>query len=146
MKFWDSSALLSLLTSQSDASDVEGVFRQDTQVVVWWGTRVELVSGACRLVRESAGDDSVLTELLARIDRTVSEADEVEPAEHVRAAAIRVLRLHVLRAADALQLAAALVWTEHNPAGDGFVCLDKRLREAAAKEGFACLPRELKGG
>jgi predicted nucleic acid-binding protein len=69
-------------------------------------------------------------------------ADEVAPAEHVRTASVRILRVHDLRAADSLQLAAALIWINHDPSGAGFVCLDKRLREAAAKEGFDVHPLE----
>jgi len=48
--------------------------------------------------------------------------------------------VHSLRAADALQLAAALIWTEETTAGAEFVCLDQNLREAALKEGFTVLP------
>jgi hypothetical protein len=39
-----------------------------------------------------------------------------------------------------LALAAALVWAGGRPARHGLVCLDERLREAAAREGFAILP------
>ncbi len=48
--------------------------------------------------------------------------------------------IHPLRAADAMQLAAALVWTEDATSGAEFVCLDQNLREAALKEGFTILP------
>lgn len=43
-------------------------------------------------------------------------------------------------AADALQLAAALDWCDGNTCGESFVCLDDRLRGAAALEGFRVLP------
>jgi len=58
----------------------------------------------------------------------------------VRARAARLLSLHPLRAADALQLAAALVWCRERTAEAPFVCLDDRLRLAAAREGFRVLP------
>lgn len=61
---------------------------------------------------------------------------EILPGENVRKAALRMLMLHPLRAAEALQLAAALVWTSGAPDGCDFVCLDRRLNEAARKEGF----------
>jgi hypothetical protein len=54
-----------------------------------------------------------------------------------------VLAAHPLRAADALQLAAALVWTGEAAAGEAFVCLDERLRDAARREGFEVLPERL---
>ncbi|HSJ25022.1 MAG TPA: hypothetical protein VK929_10160 [Longimicrobiales bacterium] len=61
--------------------------------------------------------------------------------EHVRTTAMRLLRTHPLRAADALQLAAALAWAPA-PAGDVFVTLDERLATAATLEGFTVLPAD----
>jgi hypothetical protein len=43
---------------------------------------------------------------------------------------------HPLRAADALQLGAALRWAENNPRGHRFHTLDSRLTDAARREGF----------
>jgi uncharacterized protein len=60
--------------------------------------------------------------------------------DHVRRRAGRLVATHPLRAADAFQLAAALVWCEEQPAGETFVCLDEQLREAARREGFGLLP------
>jgi hypothetical protein len=51
-----------------------------------------------------------------------------------------LLAVHFLRAADAFQLAAALVWAEEKPQGLEIVCLDPNIREAALKEGFEVLP------
>jgi uncharacterized protein len=65
---------------------------------------------------------------------------EVEPSGSVREQAARVLRLHPLRAADSLQLAAALVWCQGDRPRE-FVCLDQRLREAGRREGFTIFPR-----
>lgn len=45
-----------------------------------------------------------------------------------------------LKAADALQLAAALRWCEVDTDDRRFVCLDNRLRRAAEDEGFDVLP------
>ena len=53
------------------------------------------------------------------------------------------LLLHPLRAADAMQLAAAIVWANGQATGHEFVCLDHRLREAAQREGFTVLPKQL---
>ncbi len=51
----------------------------------------------------------------------------------------RFLRVHPLRAADALQLAAAFAAAERRPASLEMVTLDDRLADAARKEGFALL-------
>jgi len=47
-----------------------------------------------------------------------------------------LLRIHPLRAADSLQLAAALTVAEQEPSSLSFVCLDQRLAEAAIREGL----------
>ncbi|TCJ16468.1 hypothetical protein E0L93_10140 [Rubrobacter taiwanensis] len=60
----------------------------------------------------------------------------MQPTNRLRSLAERLLAVHPLCAADALQLAAALRWCENNPAGREFVCLDDRLREAATKGGI----------
>ncbi len=65
---------------------------------------------------------------------------EVSPAEELRDRATRLLDLHPLSAADALQLAAALDWCGERTLGAGFVCLDQRLRAAAMLEGFDVYP------
>jgi hypothetical protein len=67
-------------------------------------------------------------------------ADVVEPTLALRDRAGRLLATHPLRAGDALQLAAALVWCREAPHETPFVCLDARLRDAARAEGFAILP------
>lgn len=53
---------------------------------------------------------------------------------------MRLLRIHELRAADALQLAAALVLAVFDPKTLPFVTLDACLATAAEREGFAVLP------
>jgi predicted nucleic acid-binding protein len=67
---------------------------------------------------------------------------EIQPGEVLRERALRLLASHNLRAADALQLAAALVWAEERPAGRRFICLDAHLREAARLDGFTVLPED----
>lgn len=57
-------------------------------------------------------------------------------SDAVREAAVRFLRVHPLRAADALQLAAAFVAAEGRPSSLDLVTLNGRLAAAARKEGF----------
>ncbi len=61
---------------------------------------------------------------------------EVVPSGALRSHAIRLVRLHPLRAADALQLAAALDWMERAPDGAVFITADRQLGRAARAEGF----------
>jgi len=64
----------------------------------------------------------------------------VAASQEVRRLAVRSVRIHQLRAGDALQLAAGLLWAEDRPGGREFVSLDDRLAEAARLEGFSVLP------
>ena len=54
-------------------------------------------------------------------------------------AAIRFLRVHPLRAADALQLGAAFLAAERRPPSLEMVTLDDYLANAARREGFAVI-------
>jgi len=63
-----------------------------------------------------------------------------EALDLVRSHALRLLHTYSLRAADALQLGAALVACDEKPEALPFVCIDDRLRNAARKEGFRVLP------
>lgn len=140
MRWWDTSALLCLLLAQSQTEELRGFLSSDRDVVVWWGTKVEGISTLARLHRQNHVSDAEIRRLLGQLETLLSAAHEVQPSEEVRSNACRLLRTHRLRAAEALQLAGALVWAEHRPAGLSFVCLDQRLREAALREGFEVLP------
>jgi len=70
------------------------------------------------------------------LDRIVESSVCVAPTERVRGLAQRLLRRHPLRAADAMQLAAACVLAGDATRDYGFVCNDERLTLAASKEGF----------
>jgi hypothetical protein len=140
MKFWDASALIPLCLHEPQSGSLKRLAQADESLVVWWGSSVECLSAIARLRRETALSE--LEEEQARlIMRALQEVwTEVEPTSVVREQAGRILRLHPLRAADALQLGAALVWCHGDPLKQGFVCLDQRLREAARREGFSVLP------
>ena len=58
----------------------------------------------------------------------------------MKALAVRLLRVHPLRGADALQLGAALVWADGAPSGLVLHTLDRRLALAAEREGFRVVP------
>jgi hypothetical protein len=139
MRFWDTSALLPLLLEEPRSAQTRDVFEADPEIVVWWGTPVECWSALARLGREKrigAADEDRVGALL---DRLQTGWIEILPGEEVRTQAIRMLRVHGLRALDAFQLAAAMVWAG-TPAGDGFVTFDRRLATAARAEGFIAYP------
>lgn len=142
MKFWDASALVPLCVDQAQAPLFKRMVGEDAAMVVWWVTLVEVYSALARRRREGIISGSAEDQGRRVVGRLAVEWTEIEPGSEVREAAARVLLFHPLRAADALQLAAALVWANGRPTGHGFVCLDQRLREAASREGFQVLPEQ----
>ncbi len=92
-----------------------------------------------RLGREHRLREMIAEEARGMLERLASEWLEVEPTYEIRQLTALVSRPHPLKAADALQLAAALRWCEGNTAGVGFVCLDNQLRRASLAEGFDAL-------
>ena len=60
----------------------------------------------------------------------------IEPSSEAKDRAISLVNRFALRAADALQLAAALQWCEDQPANRIFLTADDKLREAARLVGF----------
>jgi hypothetical protein len=101
---------------------------------------VECVSALERQRRDGSLEREAQDEAVARLRELIAESTIVQPTSLVRDRAERLLAVHPLRAADSLQLAAALVVCDDRPAGESFVCLDGRLREAAMREGFRVLP------
>ena len=139
MKFWDTSALVPLLFEQEATEEIGRVFSADPDMAAWWGTSVECASVATRLRREGRLTVGEEGQVLALVDVLREAWLEVLPSEEVRGQAIRVLRVHALKAADALQLGAAKVWA--GTAGHAeFVTYDERLALAARLEGFRVLP------
>jgi uncharacterized protein len=143
MKFWDSSALLPLLLEEAHSEFVRSIAGEDGQMVVWWGTPLECRSAFARLKREGILASSHEQELIELLEELSSSWVEILAGENVRKTASRLLMTHPLRAADALQLAAALIWSGTPVEKNEFVCLDTRLREAARNEGFAVLPKTI---
>jgi hypothetical protein len=137
MEFWDSSAVVPLLVAEPVTASRLAQLAGGADMLVWWATPVECISALQRLGRERAISDAGLAAALERLRELESAWVEIEPAPMVRVQAERLLRIHPLRGADAFQLAAALVAAGHDPAGMRFLTGDRRLAEAAAKEGFA---------
>jgi predicted nucleic acid-binding protein len=140
VRFWDASAVVPLLVGQAAAPGVRSILQRDVVMVAWWGTDVECASALARLEREGRLDSSSVTQALARLDGLRNAWHEVLPSDAVREQARRVLRAHPIRAADALQLAAAVVASGQRPSTLPVVCLDERLGEAARREGFVVEP------
>jgi predicted nucleic acid-binding protein len=134
--FWDTSAIVPLCFSEGASPAAQELVGTHRKLVVWWVTSIEAFSAAQRLIRQRHLSTEDSYGFLARLQYLRSRWNEVVPSEEVRFAAERLLRLHPLKAADALQLAAAIVWADNRPHGHVFVVADGPLSEAALKEGF----------
>jgi predicted nucleic acid-binding protein len=136
VKFWESSALVPLLVEEEVTVPLRDLYFSEPGTITWWGTPVECASAVSRLEREGRLSPRAATERLERLDALIRQWYRIEPADAVLEIARRLLRVHPLRAADSLQLAAAVLASEGRPSTLEFVCLDGRLATAAEREGF----------
>jgi len=136
--FWDSGALVPLCIRQAGSRQAQFYLRK-FDLVVWWGTHVEVHSAICRLHRAKEISDANKQGAVARL-RLLSRAwREVLPDDQIREMASESLDKYSLRAADALQFAASLVWCHKQPSRRNFICADRRLAQAADAAGFFVL-------
>jgi uncharacterized protein len=136
MRFWDASAIVPLLIAEPMTKTLQALAMRDPAMLVWWATEVECASAIARLDRDGALDEAAAIEAFDRLKHLAGAWHEVDPSDGIREAAVRFLRVHPLRAAAALQLAAAFVAAERRPSSLEVITLDDRLIVAARKEGF----------
>ncbi len=133
--FWDASALVPLCVRQGITPSVVSLY-ESYHAVIWWATPVEIASALARLVRTK----EISTSDCAKARRVaVALADEwsvIQPSNALRDHATRLVDRYDLKAADAMQLAAALDWCDKVPRGEIFLTADQKLREAAVLSGF----------
>lgn len=134
MNFWDASALVPLVLDEAE-SQVDSWYSAQP-IFVWWGSVVEVTSAVVRRERSGSLSAQATADGLMLLSKLASRWLEVPPSESLRDRARRLLRAHGLRAADGLQLAAALALARDNPGSLDFICRDSRLAEAAAREGL----------
>jgi uncharacterized protein len=136
VKFWDSSAVIPLLVPEATSGSVQRLYADDPVMAAWWATEIECTSAIARRQRLGQLPEDVAAEAFVRLKALREGWHEVEPTEELRESAKRLLRVHDLRTADALQLAAAVYVAEARPSTLELVSLDDRLLAAARREGF----------
>jgi predicted nucleic acid-binding protein len=139
VRYWDASALVPVVVKENGSELVDAWLRTDDGVCTWGLTRVELASAIERRAREGALSSGQRREALKLVSAISAAATEVLDLEAVRVRATAILARHALRAADAAQLGAAMLVAEGGLRGLPFVCLDRRLADAASREGFDVL-------
>lgn len=139
MRFWDASAIVSLLIAQVSTRRLQALAARDPDMLVWWASEVECASAIARLERNAMLDPQAAVLAFNRLKQFAAGWHEVDPSDMIRETAVRLLRVHPLRVADALQLAAAFVAAEQRPSSLEMITLHNRLASAAQKEGFPVL-------
>jgi predicted nucleic acid-binding protein len=137
MRFWDSSAIVPLVASESVSASALELYRKDHEILVWMFTITEVTSALCRKLRDGSLSREAFRRIRVELRELSGDWSEVTAVEPVCRRANRLLEIHPLSAADALQLGAALIATADDPRGFSFVTYDRTLALAAEKEGFS---------
>jgi predicted nucleic acid-binding protein len=133
--FWDTSALVALCVRQQPSVAVRQLLEQH-EIVVWWATPVEMRSAFERLLRMGQLSAAHHAAAGARLEAMRRGWRELQPSEALRTQAETFLTSYPLKAADALQLAAAWVWCAGHAQNRVFISGDAQLLEAAGRIGF----------
>lgn len=136
--FWDSSALVPLCIEQK-ATRVVRQLSATYDIAVWWSAPVEVRGAFARLLRMRQLTLAGQVEAQVTLDRMRRVWREVYPSEPVREQAERLVDRFPLKAADALQLAAAMAWCMGRPRGRVFISCDAQLLDAAQQLGFQAI-------
>lgn len=136
MIFWDSSAVVPVLVSERHSKKAEAILRSDERMAVWWAAPVECLAAIAQGERAGEYGSVEVDQARATLEVLSDRWSEILPSEEIRDRAASLLVRHPLRAADALQLAAASVWARGRPRRHALATLDARLASAARGEGF----------
>ncbi len=122
--FWDSSAIVPLLVFQPRSKEQIKLLGGDSTQLVGWNTHCECFSALARLEREGGLSLSGFQVAHGRLVSLAKSWQVIIPSDGLILETKRVLRTHILRCADALQLASAILGSDKEPSTLKFVCLD----------------------
>jgi predicted nucleic acid-binding protein len=128
------------VVEQAASTQADRWFSEDPEVAIWTLTPVELTSAFRRLVRDGSLNELEAKEAESRTDELIARSHVVINVETVKNNARRMLGICPLKAADALQLGAAIEWASGRASGRRLHTLDVQLARAAAREGFDVVP------
>ncbi len=133
--FWDTSGLVPLCVRNRASAGAHQLFRRYTPVV-WWATPVEARSALTRELRAGSLTAEEYSNASSNLVTLKRRWQEIQPSDPLRVLAEELLERYRLRAADALQLAAAYIWSDRRPFNRCFISGDKRLLGVARSVGF----------
>jgi hypothetical protein len=145
--FVDTSALVKLYNPESGHIAVTSI---GEPLVIARLAFVELPAALWRKQREGHLSATAAATLTSAFEVDYYGDDDVEPRfavvrldDELLAVAAKLVARFPLRAGDAIQLASAIEARAAAPEITGLAAFDSRLRDAAAIEGFALIPRQL---
>jgi len=136
MNYWDASALVNLFVEQAHTQKYLDLHQRDARILTAWHAVPECASAFCRLHREGLLGEKELGDLLARLENQSARWFVISSGKRLEQLTLRALRIHPLRAMDAIHLASACLARGDESAPMGFFTEDGRLETAAGKEGF----------
>jgi predicted nucleic acid-binding protein len=128
------------LCVQQQSSTVARQLARKHEFIVWWCTSVEMQSAFERLARMRELSPAEYLSAARHLSRLRHGWQEVSPTQSLRFEAESLLARFPLKAADALQLAAAMTWAGSFPKGRIFVASDGQLLDAARQLGLQVIP------
>lgn len=133
--FWDASALAHVCVPGQITRQARELVRT-IPLVAWWATPLEVRGALTRVLRDGTISSAAFRAAWERVSGLLLSCAMIEPTGKVKALALAQLDRFPLKASDALQLAAALIWCRQRPRGRVFVCNDRQLLDAAKVAGF----------
>ena len=137
MKFWDTSAIIPLFINEELTSTAKSYLEQDKQMMIWWGTSIEVYSTVSRLEREGVLSEQEQESVISCFRELEETSIEIHPQDSIKKTAKRLVRNHAIKTLDALQLASCIF--ANNEFTVKMVTFDERLRRIAQKEGISVL-------
>lgn len=134
--FFDTSAIVPLIVRQETTQRARQLLKNYPRPVVSWTTFIEVHSALARLIRDGHISRKNNQAAGARLEHLKKAWAEVLMTEQLRVLCVDLLSRYDLRAADAIQLAAALTWCDERPRGRSFITFDERLSAGAEQAGF----------
>ena len=135
MKFWDTSALAALCCHEPGSHAARSHWVGSGHCA-WKWSWIELYSAFCRKRNEGGLTDQEVVIAAQKREDLFAALNVFVDVDLVFAEAESVLRHHILKAADATQLAAANLLAGKSR-DRTFLCFDRKLCAAAAREGFS---------
>jgi predicted nucleic acid-binding protein len=133
--YFDASALAKRYVEEEHSSEVQRWLDESTPAVCRL-SEVEIASALSRRCREGLISLADRDRALATLEADLQAVHVIELTQEVFQAARAALLRHPLRAADAIQLACALVSRDRLQSPIAFLTFDDRLASAPEREGL----------